>query len=336
MSANRTALWISHALLGFFGVMVAAPIRSDAVPAATAPTPGESNAAAPGRAGLKAAERARAFARLPNWSGQWQIVGATPDAAGGFVESLQETLRVMKQWGPPPYTPAAQAVFDQVAASVHGASGALFKAGVAPEPLSRPMCAFGFPSVMIESPLMFEVLSTPEETALIFSGREIRHVYTDGRAHTPADELFATLWGDSIGHWEGQTLVIDTIAVEGPDGRASTGIMAFGGDANAQFEIVAVFSPAARYTERIRMIDADHLEDRMTVVDPRVLSKPWVITRRYSRVKTLNRMIHEDCEGEERNPIVDGQYTLAPPPPAPPPLPVFELPADDGMPVTSP
>ena len=34
---------------------------------------------------------------------------------------------------------------------------------------------------MLDTPLMFEVLITPEETALIFSSREIRHIYTDGR-----------------------------------------------------------------------------------------------------------------------------------------------------------
>jgi hypothetical protein len=69
------------------------------------------------------------------------------------------------------------------------------------------------------------------------------------------------------------------------------------------------------------MVDPDHLENEMTIIDPRVFTKPWQLKSRYSRVKTLNRMIHEDCEGEERNPIVDGQYTFAPPAPPPPRLP---------------
>ena len=70
--------------------------------------------------------------------------------------------------------------------------------------------------LLIFSPLMFEILTTPEETAMIFSSREIRHVYTDGRPHTPNEDLWPTPWGDSIGHWEGQTLVIDTIEVSSP------------------------------------------------------------------------------------------------------------------------
>jgi hypothetical protein len=257
----------------------------------------------------------------PHWPGQWQIVGSTPALSGGFVESFEETHRAMKEWGPPPYTPEAQAVFDLVAGQLRQASGHLMAKGIAPQPIARPMCSFGFPALMLHSPLMFEIVAAPEETALIFSGREIRHVYTDGRAHTADEDLFPTLWGDSIGHWEGQTLVIDTIGVGGLEGRAAPGLVAIGGDSNSMFELIAIFSPHARYVERIRMVDPDHLENEMTIIDPRVFTKPWQLKSRYSRVKTLNRMIHEDCEGEERNPIVDGQYTFAPPAPPPPRLP---------------
>ena len=49
---------------------------------------------------------------------------------------------------------------------------------------------------------------------MIVAGREIRHIYTDGRPHPSADEIWPTPWGDSIGHWEGETLVVDTIAVQ--------------------------------------------------------------------------------------------------------------------------
>ena len=64
------------------------------------------------------------------------------------------------------------------------------------------------------------------------------------------------------------------------------------------------------------MIDKDHLEDQMTVIDPNNLTAPWHMRRTYERVAHVNRMIYEDCEGEERNPIVNGHFTLAPPPPS--------------------
>ena len=148
---------------------------------------------------------------MPDWSGQWENIGATPDATGGFNQSLDDVLKKM-QWGPP-NKPELQARVDKIVASERKRLEAISR-GEDPGGVDAKACTFGFPLIMLDSPLMFEVLPTPKETTLIFSSREIRHVYTDGRPHTPKDELWATPWGDSIGHWEGQTLVIDTIAVE--------------------------------------------------------------------------------------------------------------------------
>jgi hypothetical protein len=258
-----------------------------------------------------AAERARAFAHLPNWTGQWEIVGVTPSASGGF-EPLDAAELEQRKWGPPPYKPEAQVAFDKLVADGRRFGLALVQGGEVQG--LRPTCTFGFPRLMIFSPLMFEILTTPEETAMIFSGRETRHIYTDGRPHTAKDELWPTYWGDSIGHWEGQTLVIDTIAVTrapfilplGGDGPLIVGI---GSDGPA---LVAELSPEARYIERIRMLDPDHLEDQMTIIDPINFTAPWHIGRNYHRLTHLHRMVHEDCEGEDRNPVVNGNFTLTP------------------------
>jgi len=271
---------------------------------------------APGDAASPAEERARAFARLPNWTGQWEIVGVTPDAQGGFIQSLDEVVKEMRKWGPPPYKPGVQVAFDKAVAAVHKRSEAAANGTDAPTPGLRPACSFGVPMLMLFSPLMFEVLTTPEETAMIFSGREIRHIYTDGRPHTPKEDLWPTSWGDSIGHWEGQTLVIDTIEVSNPPGLGGGDgpvIVAGGGD-NDEVALIATLSSQAHFIERIRMLDKNHLEDRMTIIDPKNFTAPWLVSRQYSRVTRLNRMVHEDCEGEERNPVVDGRFTVAPPP----------------------
>ncbi|HEU4617382.1 MAG TPA: hypothetical protein VFV10_05040 [Gammaproteobacteria bacterium] len=55
------------------------------------------------------------------------------------------------------------------------------------------------------------------------------------------------------------------------------------------------------------------------------VTEPWHISRRYQRVKSVNHMVHEDCEGENRNVIVDGHFALAPPPSPPPLPPPFQL-----------
>ncbi len=260
--------------------------------------------------------RSGTFARLPNWTGQWEIVGVTPDASGGFDQSLQEVVQEMRRWGAPPYKPDVQVSFTKAVADVRRRVLAAAQGTGGPTPGLRPACSFGFPMLMVFSPLMFEALITPEETAMIFSGREIRHIYTDGRPHTAQDDLWPTPWGDSIGHWEGQTLVVDTIEVSNPPGLGGGEgpvIVAGGGDSD-EYELIAVFSAQAHFTERIRMLGNDHLQDDMTIVDPKNFTRPWHISRQYRRVTRIHRMVHEDCEGEERNPVIDGRFTLTPPP----------------------
>jgi len=248
--------------------------------------------------------------RMPDWSGQWENVGATPDATGGFNQSLDQVLKEM-EWSPP-LNAATEAKVDAMQARERKRLEAVAR-GENPSG-AFTACTFGYPGLMLDTPLMFEVLITPEETALIFSSREIRHIYTDGRPHTPTDDLWATPWGDSIGHWEGQTLVMDTIAVRDPYGPPDSGssVSAFG-DVEG-FLTIGILTQQAHFIERMRMIDEGHLEDQMTIIDPANLTAPWHMRRTYERVQHIHRMVYEDCEGEERNPIVNGKFTLAPPP----------------------
>ena len=269
---------------------------------------------------------------LPDWSGQWENVGATPDATGGFNQSLEQVLKEM-EWSPP-LNAATKAKVDAMQAGERKRLDAVARGE---DPVGAfKACTFGYPGLMLDTPLMFEVLITPEETALIFSSREIRHIYTDGRPHTPKDDLWATPWGDSIGHWEGQTLVMDTIAVRDPYGPPDAGgsVSAFG-DVEG-FLTIGILTQQARYIERMRMIDKGHLEDQMTIIDPANLTAPWRMRRTYERVQHIHRMVYEDCEGEERNPIVNGHFTLAPPPtqqgPAPTTAPNSAAPAQSPPP----
>lgn len=251
-------------------------------------------------------------ATLPDWSGQWENVGAIPSPDGGFYQSLDQVLEQL-EWDPP-LTPEARASVDEVAAAQRQAMAAM-RQGIDPGGAVRA-CTFGYPTLMIESPLMFEILPTPKETALIFSSREIRHVYTDGRSHPAESDRWLTRWGHSIGHWEGQTLVIDTIGVKSAfPGRVGPAVLAFGGIEDSL--MIAMLSTDARFVERIRMLDDGRLEDQITIIDPANLTEPWHMTRLYQRVANIDRMVYEDCEGEERNPIVDGRFTLIPPPAAP-------------------
>jgi hypothetical protein len=246
---------------------------------------------------------------MPDWSGEWEMVGLTPNDGGLYVES---PAQIAARWNQAPYsTDARQAAFRS------GPERAL-REGNPSQSGAAPgfACSFGFPLLMLEAPATFEALVTPHQTALVFSTREVRNVYTDGRPHTAPDEIWPTYWGDSIGHWEGQTLVIETIAVNSPfqalltSQPAAGAVVAMSGAGNGPPRIVALFSREARYTERLRLLDSGQLEDELTIDDPVALTKPWKITRQYRRIANVNRMVFQDCEGDTRHPIVNGRVEL--------------------------
>jgi hypothetical protein len=160
-------------------------------------------------------------------------------------------------------------------------------------------CSFGFPGAM-ESPSLFKIVVTPEETLFVFMTPEVRHVYTDGRPHPAPEDLWPTPMGDSIGHWEGDTLVIETIA------RRATSPIRYGSP-------LSVLSDRARITERVRRVSDDRLENEMTIEDPIAFAKPWVLKLSYRRVTDLDRLPPHDCYENDRNPIVDGKLTITPP-----------------------
>lgn len=126
----------------------------------------------------------------------------------------------------------------------------------------------GMPHMMNGS-YPFEILMTPGRvTVLTELFNETRRIWTDGRQHPPADELEDTFDGDSIGHWEGTTLVIDTVGL-----RPETVI-----------DVAAVpHSDQLHITERVHLVSKDALDWTITLEDPVVLDKPWTETKHFTR-----------------------------------------------------
>jgi hypothetical protein len=147
-------------------------------------------------------------------------------------------------------------------------------------------CAAGMPRILA-SPFMFEVTITPEKTWIYYTQREMRHVYTDGRPHTAEDDVWPTLWGDSIGHWEGAALLIDTTDIIPELFLDPSG---------------ATLSGQARVMERWTMIGKDSLQNEISIIDPVAFTKGavWKFTRKYKRVTDYNRMIDDVCGENER------------------------------------
>src|SRR5215510_245705 len=75
--------------------------------------------------------------------------------------------------------------------------------------------------------------------------------------------------GHSVGHWEGTTLVVDTVDMI---------VASFD-------ETSAPYSSKLHMVERLRLIDTNVMENQMTFTDPEAFEKPWVVTRYYGRDK---------------------------------------------------
>jgi len=154
---------------------------------------------------------------------------------------------------------------------------------------------WGFP-LMMNSAAPMQFLITPRETLIINVYRDVRHVYTDGRSLPAAGDRWPTTWGDSVGRWEGDTLVIETVSVRNP---------------NRYFFSSPPLSEQARYVERLRKVSPARIESVMTIEDPVTLSAPWVIDLAYTRAAGLDRMIHDDYDND-RSEVEGGFFTIVP------------------------
>ena len=103
------------------------------------------------------------------------------------------------------------------------------------------------------------------------AGRTYRVIPTDGRGHHPDRSLEPTYMGDSVGHWEGETLVIDTIGLNEVTWLGTPGYF---------------HSYDLHVTERLRR-EGNVLHYQATAEDPGVLTQPWVMNPRTLNLNTL-------------------------------------------------
>lgn len=146
--------------------------------------------------------RVAKFAQLPDWSGIW--VSAEPIGKIGIsgYPEMEDPFNDWKILGfSAPYNEAGKAALGQFMAQAE-----LAKA-------EKSTSGWSFPQMM-EAPTPLQFTITPDETLIVNFYRDVRHVYTDGRDHPAEQDRWPTPWGDSVGHWEGDTLVIDTLAIQ--------------------------------------------------------------------------------------------------------------------------
>jgi hypothetical protein len=147
---------------------------------------------------------------------------------------------------PPPYKPDAEKQRQYY----------LARRGI-DDPMARCLLS-GVPRIMFR-PLPFEIVQLPNRVLILY---EIHHAFriipTDGTPHP--DDLEPSYLGDSIGHWEGDTLVVDVTGFNDKSWLQGVG---------------TVHSEQLRVTERYTRDTFETIRYEVTIEDPETLTKPW-------------------------------------------------------------
>lgn len=125
---------------------------------------------------------------------------------------------------------------------------------------------YGMP-VMMGAVYPIEILQTRGQVTILAEAmREVRRIYL-GKPQLALDAVPYGYYGYSVGHWEGNTLLVDTIGIlEKVLGNMDT-----------------PHSTQMHIRERMRLVAPDILHDEITIDDPVTLTQPWVFTFAYQR-----------------------------------------------------
>jgi hypothetical protein len=135
----------------------------------------------------------------------------------------------------------------------------------------------GIPRIY-QMPMPFKIIQLPNEVVILHEAfRGIRVIPTDGRKHP--DDADPAYLGDSVGHWEGDTLVVDVTSF---NDRTWLGYGA------------VHHTEKLHITERITRTNADTISYEATVTDPGVFTKPWVVRSGFS-LRPNERIREYEC-----------------------------------------
>jgi hypothetical protein len=136
----------------------------------------------------------------------------------------------------------------------------------------------GTPRIYLH-PFPVEIIQLPGRVLMVFEyDHLVRQIYTDGRGHR--DDLAPSWMGDSIGHWEGETLVVETTQFN---------------DRTWIDRIAVPHSEEMKLTERIYLNREGQLQVDMRIEDPVALAKPWEFSRYYRKSDwTIEELMCED------------------------------------------
>jgi len=192
----------------------------------------------------KAQATAPAAAPAPDLSGVW---ARHPDGgpSNNFLGDFKRP--------DPPMTPWAEKQFKAIKSSYEGPAGYL-------NDLVFQCFPPGVPRIYaVDLQGVMQIVQIPGQIMQIFEfDHWVRHIYTDGREHKT--DLGPAWMGDSIGKWDGDTLVVDSVGFS---------------DKTRLDKMGHPHSEALHVVERFRRISYDNLQLDITIEDPKACTKPW-------------------------------------------------------------
>ncbi|MHB8478614.1 MAG: hypothetical protein ACYDBZ_20350 [Steroidobacteraceae bacterium] len=213
-----------------------------------------------------------------------QSGATTPDLSGVWIPDVKDQTR-QESTNVPPWRSAILPQIEHMIAEE--------KAG-RPFLLLSHCLPHGMPSWMLISHNAFELLTTPGRITMLgeVDGNRMRRIYMDGRRHPDDPDL--TLHGHSIGRWEGDTLVIDTVGIV-PQAYIAIS-EAIGVPNDGDMHVV----------ERLHLAKPNVLHDDLEITAPKVLAAPWKTTRIFRRYPEQHYEITEgECVQEDLVPGKD-------------------------------
>ena len=203
--------------------------------------------------------------QLPDWGGVWTYNFMPPPGTKRETPALKgQYLADYQAW-------------QKIAAANHGEV-----------PHDGSYCRPpGMPGIMLVGQYPIEFLFTPGRVTIHHEAwMQLRSIWTDGRGHP--DDWDATFYGHSTGHWQGQTLVVDTVGIK----------------------TITELRPGMKHSDKIHITehfhlapdDKDTLVDDMLVEDPEALEHPWNAVLTYKRARDQDLMEFE-CAENDRNPV---------------------------------
>ena len=143
-----------------------------------------------------------------------------------------------------------------------------------------------------------QIISTPGFVVMLtetYHGFQL--IPTDGRPHR--DYVPPSWRGDSVGHWEDDTFVVETTNFTDDTWMFAEGRVSFHSD-------------ALRIVERYRRLDANTLRIEATVEDPEVLTGPWTVPTQTLVLAPFDQIMPLDCVGSEGQAVMEGAFQQDP------------------------